>query len=104
MICDEGEDGCMVEGGGVCFGREVKYKEKEMDGVEKEVEKCEGDGMKVMREKGGGYGGIEIVGLKVKYGEGGEKELIEGVMGGEVGGGGGIGINVGGVVENVGSG
>ena len=55
-----------------------------------------------MKELSGNYPGIEVVALKVKYPQGGEKQLIKAITGREVPSG-GLPIDVGAVVHNVGT-
>lgn len=67
------------------------------------IENNKPDAIKLMTEKAKGYEGIEIVPLKVKYPQGGEKQLIEAVIGRQVPAPPAIPINVGAVVQNVGT-
>jgi electron transport complex protein RnfC len=66
------------------------------------IENNKPDAIRLMREKVQGYPGIEVVALKVKYPQGGEKQLIKAVTGREVPSG-GLPIAVGAVVSNVGT-
>ena len=61
------------------------------------------DAIKLMTEKAKQYPNIEIVPLKVKYPQGGEKQLIDAVIGRQVPAPPAIPINVGAVVQNVGT-
>lgn len=67
------------------------------------IENNKPDAIAVMTEKAKGYEGIEIVPLKVKYPQGGEKQLIDAVIGRQVPAPPAIPINVGAVVQNVGT-
>lgn len=74
-------------------------------GVEKGmigIENNKPDAIALMREKASNYKGITIVALKVKYPQGGEKQLINAATGREVPSG-ALPISVGCVVSNVGS-
>jgi electron transport complex protein RnfC len=66
------------------------------------IENNKPDAISLMREKAQGYPGIEVVALKVKYPQGGEKQLIKAVTGREVPSG-GLPIAIGAVVSNVGT-
>ncbi len=75
-------------------------------GVEKGfigIENNKPDAIALMTEKAKNYAGIEIVPLKVKYPQGGEKQLIDAVIGRQVPAPPAIPINVGAVVQNVGT-
>lgn len=67
------------------------------------IENNKPDAIKLMQEKAVAYPGIEIVPLKVKYPQGGEKQLIDAVIGRQVPAPPAIPINVGAVVQNVGT-
>lgn len=67
------------------------------------IENNKPDAIKIMQEKAAAYPGIEIVPLKVKYPQGGEKQLIDAVIGRQVSAPPAIPINVGAVVQNVGT-
>ena len=67
------------------------------------IENNKPDAIKLMTEKAKNYEGIEIVPLKVKYPQGGEKQLIDAVIGRQVPAPPAIPINVGAVVQNVGT-
>ena len=75
-------------------------------GVEKGyvgIEMNKPDAITLMRKKAEKYTNIEIVPLKVKYPQGGEKQLIDAVIGRQVPAPPAIPINVGAVVQNVGT-
>lgn len=75
-------------------------------GVEKGyigIENNKPDAISVMTEKAQSYPNIEIVPLKVKYPQGGEKQLIDAVIGRQVPAPPAIPISVGAVVQNVGT-
>ena len=67
------------------------------------IENNKPDAIKLMTEKAKQYPNIEIVPLKVKYPQGGEKQLIDAVIGRQVPAPPAIPINVGVVVQNVGT-
>lgn len=68
------------------------------------IENNKPDAIKLMQEKAGKYhAGIEVVPLKVRYPQGGEKQLIDAVIGRQVPAPPAIPINVGAVVQNVGT-
>lgn len=67
------------------------------------IENNKPDAIKLMQEKAASYPGIEIVPLKVKYPQGGEKQLIDAVIGRQVPAPPAIPISVGAVVQNVGT-
>ena len=67
------------------------------------IENNKPDAIKLMKEKAQQYPNIEIVPLKVKYPQGGEKQLIDAVIGRQVPAPPAIPINVGAVVQNVGT-
>ena len=69
-------------------------------GIEKQQAQID---IKLMTEKAAAYPGIEVVPLKVKYPQGGEKQLIDAVIGRQVPAPPAIPINVGAVVQNVGT-
>ncbi len=66
------------------------------------IENNKEDAIEHLRTLAGGYPEIEIVPLRVRYPQGGEKQLIEAVVGREVPSG-GLPIDVGVVVQNVGT-
>ena len=67
------------------------------------IENNKPDAIALMTEKAKQYPEIEIVPLKVKYPQGGEKQLIDAVVGRQVPAPPAIPINVGAVVQNVGT-
>lgn len=67
------------------------------------IENNKPDAIQRMTEKTAQYPGIEIVPLKVKYPQGGEKQLIDAVIGRQVPAPPAIPIHVGAVVQNVGT-
>ncbi len=67
------------------------------------IENNKPDAIKLMTEKAAGYPGIEIVPLKVKYPQGGEKQLVDAVINRQVPAPPAIPVNVGAVVQNVGT-
>lgn len=67
------------------------------------IENNKPDAIKLMTEKAAQYQGIEVVPLKVKYPQGGEKQLIQAVTGREVAAPPALPISVGAVVQNVGT-
>ena len=67
------------------------------------IENNKPDAIKLMQEKAVVYPGIEIVPLKVKYPQGGEKQLIDAVISRQVPAPPAIPISVGAVVQNVGT-
>ena len=67
------------------------------------IENNKPDAIALMTEKAKNYKGIEVVPLKVKYPQGGEKQLIDAVIGRQVPAPPAIPINVGAVVQNVGT-
>ena len=67
------------------------------------IENNKPDAIKLMTEKAKQYPNIEIVPLKVKYPQGGEKQLIDAVIGRQVPAPPAIPISVGAVVQNVGT-
>lgn len=75
-------------------------------GVEKGyigIENNKPDAIKLLTEKARRYANIEVVPLQVKYPQGGEKQLIAAITGREVPAPPAIPINVGAVVQNVGT-
>lgn len=66
------------------------------------IENNKADAIQLLTEKAKNYKGIDVVALKVKYPQGGEKQLIKAVTGKEVPSG-GLPIAVGAVVSNVGT-
>ena len=67
------------------------------------IEMNKPDAIKLMTEKAGQYPEIEIVPLKVKYPQGGEKQLIDAVIGRQVPAPPALPIDTGAIVQNVGT-
>lgn len=67
------------------------------------IENNKPDAIQLMTQKAAAYPGIEVVPLKVKYPQGGEKQLIDAIIGRQVPAPPAIPINVGAVVQNVGT-
>ncbi len=67
------------------------------------IESNKPDAIRLMTERASRYPNIEIVPLKTKYPQGGEKQLIDAVIGRQVPAPPAIPINVGAVVQNVGT-
>ncbi len=67
------------------------------------IENNKPDAIRLLTEKAAAHTGIEIVPLQVKYPQGGEKQLIDAVIGRQVPAPPAIPINVGAVVQNVGT-
>ena len=67
------------------------------------IENNKPDAIELMTKVASSYAGIEVVPLKVKYPQGGEKQLIDAVIGRQVPAPPAIPINVGAVVQNVGT-
>ena len=67
------------------------------------IENNKPDAIRLLTEKAAGYPGIEVVPLKVKYPQGGEKQLIDAIIGRQVPAPPAIPINVGAIVQNVGT-
>ncbi len=67
------------------------------------IENNKPDAIKLMTERAASYAGIEIVPLKVKYPQGGEKQLVDAVINRQVPAPPAIPVNVGAVVQNVGT-
>lgn len=67
------------------------------------IENNKRDAIALLSEKAKSYAGVEVVPLKVKYPQGGEKQLIAAVIGREVPAPPALPINVGAVVQNVGT-
>ena len=67
------------------------------------IENNKPDAIRLMTEKVSGKAGIEVVPLKVKYPQGGEKQLIDAVIGRQVPAPPALPIHVGAIVQNVGT-
>lgn len=65
------------------------------------IENNKPDAIKLLTDKAKAYANIEIVPLKVKYPQGGEKQLIDAVIGRQVPAPPAIPVNVGAIVQNV---
>ena len=66
------------------------------------IENNKPDAIKLMTEKAANYAGIEVIPLKVKYPQGGEKQLIDAIISRQVAAG-ALPISTGAVVQNVGT-
>ena len=84
------------------IGTSILMKAVSVDKAVIGIENNKPDAIKLMQEKAAAYPGIEIVPLKVKYPQGGEKQLIEAITGRRVPSL-GLPIDVGVVVQNVGT-
>ena len=67
------------------------------------IENNKPDAIAMMQEKAKAYPGIEIVPLKVKYPQGGEKQLIDAVVGRQVPAPPALPVSVGAIIQNVGT-
>ncbi len=67
------------------------------------IENNKADAIRLMTEKASAYAGIEVVPLKVKYPQGGEKQLIDAIIRRQVPAPPAIPVAVGAVVQNVGT-
>ena len=67
------------------------------------IENNKPDAIALMQEKAKAYEGIEIVALKVKYPQGGEKQLIDAVVGRQVPAPPALPVSVGAIIQNVGT-
>lgn len=67
------------------------------------IENNKPDAIKIMTEKAKAYDNIEIVPLKVKYPQGGEKQLIDAVVGRQVAAPPALPVSVGAIIQNVGT-
>ena len=67
------------------------------------IENNKPDAIALMQEKAKAYPGIEIVPLKVKYPQGGEKQLIDAVVGRQVPAPPALPVSVGAIIQNVGT-
>ncbi len=86
----------------IIVGTRLLMKAMKVDKAYIGIESNKPDAIKLLKEKVQGYKEIVIVPLKVKYPQGGEKQLIKAVTGKEVPSG-GLPIAVGAVVSNVGT-
>lgn len=67
------------------------------------IEANKADAIRLLTEKAASYAGIEVVPLRMKYPQGGEKQLIDAIIGRQVPAPPAIPIHVGAVVQNVGT-
>ena len=67
------------------------------------IENNKPDAIALMQEKAKAYPGIEIVPLKVKYPQGGEKQLIDAIVGRQVPAPPALPVSVGAIIQNVGT-
>ena len=67
------------------------------------IENNKPDAIKIMTEKAKAYGNIEVVPLKVQYPQGGEKQLIDAVVGRQVAAPPALPVSVGAIIQNVGT-
>lgn len=67
------------------------------------IESNKPDAIKLMSDKAVSYGNIEVVPLKVKYPQGGEKQLIDAVVGRQVPAPPALPVGVGAIIQNVGT-
>ncbi len=86
----------------ILVGTQILMKAMNVEKAAIGIENNKPDAIKLLSDKARNYKGIEIVPLKVKYPQGGEKQLIKAVTGREVPSG-GLPIAVGAVVSNVGT-
>lgn len=86
----------------ILVGTELLMKAMNVEKAVIGIENNKPDAIQLLTEKAKNYKGIEIVALKVKYPQGGEKQLIKAVTGREVPSG-ALPIAVGAVVSNVGT-
>lgn len=86
----------------ILVGTQLLMKAMNVDKAFIGIENNKPDAIQLLTEKAKNYKGINVVALKVKYPQGGEKQLIKAVTGKEVPSG-GLPIAVGAVVSNVGT-
>jgi electron transport complex protein RnfC len=86
----------------ILVGTELLMKAMNVEKAVIGIENNKPDAIQLLTEKARSYKGIEVVSLKVKYPQGGEKQLIKAVTGREVPSG-ALPISVGTVVSNVGT-
>lgn len=67
------------------------------------IENNKPDAIELMRKKASSYSNIEVVPLKVKYPQGGEKQLIDAVVGRQVPAPPALPVSVGAIIQNVGT-
>lgn len=94
---------CMLERGEeLLAGVEILKKALDVDTAYIGIEKNKPEAIKYLRELASNHIGIEVVALKEKYPQGGEKQLIDAIIGRQVASG-ALPISVGAVVQNVGT-
>ncbi len=86
----------------ILVGTQLLMKALEVDKAVIGIENNKPDAIQLLNEKSKSFNGISVSALKVKYPQGGEKQLIKAVTGKEVPSG-GLPIAVGAVVSNVGT-
>jgi electron transport complex protein RnfC len=86
----------------ILVGTQLLMKAMNVDKAVIGIENNKPDAIQLLTDKAKNYKGISVVALKVKYPQGGEKQLIKAVTGKEVPSG-GLPIAVGAVVSNVGT-
>ena len=87
----------------ILVGVSILMKAVKVDKAYIGIENNKPDAIRLMVEKASAYPGIEVVPLKVKYPQGGEKQLIDAIIRRQVPAPPAIPINVGAVVQNVGT-
>ena len=87
----------------ILVGVSILMKAVKVDKAYIGIENNKPDAIRLMAEKASAYPGIEVVPLKVKYPQGGEKQLIDAIIRRQVPAPPAIPINVGAVVQNVGT-
>ena len=87
----------------ILVGVSILMKAAKVDRAYIGIENNKLDAIRVMSEKSSAWPGIEVVPLKVKYPQGGEKQLIDAVIRRQVPAPPAIPVNVGAVVQNVGT-
>ena len=92
----------MEKGEEIMVGITILMKALEVDRAVIGIENNKKDAVKYFRELAKTFNGIEIVPLKVQYPQGGEKQLIDAILGRQVPSG-ALPIEVGAVVQNVGT-
>ena len=87
----------------ILIGVTILMKAAKVDKAYIGIESNKPDAIALMTQKAAEFPGIEVVPLKVKYPQGGEKQLIDAVIGRQVPAPPAIPINVGAIVQNVGT-
>ncbi len=87
----------------ILIGVQLVMKAMDVDKAYIGIENNKADAIALLQEKAKNYQGIEVVSLKVKYPQGGEKQLVGAVIGREVPAPPAIPIHVGAEVQNVGT-